>query len=216
MYLPAAFHQTDPPQLFELMRDHPLATLITQNDDGSPCADHIPLLWQDDGSLHGRLIGHLARANPLSSRCAGEGLPVLAIFHGPQLYISPSGYATKAEHGRVVPTWNYAVVHVRGRLRRIDDPAALRTVLEHLTDHQEAPLPQPWSVADAPADYLDRMLAGVVGIALSIDALTGKFKLSQNQPAVNRESLLRHLEKRPDGELNPARAMAAAIARQSK
>lgn len=185
MYLPAHFAVDDAGTLHDLIRSHPLATLITESPDG-PVADHIPLRLADDGA---HLSGHVARANPLWKTHPAEH-PVLAIFHGPDAYVSPNWYPSKREHGKAVPTWNYVAVHVRGRLRIIDDPAWLRAELARLVDAHEAPLPEPWRLADAPADYLDKMFAAVVGIELSIVSIQGKWKLSQNQPAANRDGVI--------------------------
>jgi transcriptional regulator len=115
---------------------------------------------------------------------------VLAIFHGPQAYITPSWYETKREHGKAVPTWNYVVVHARGRLRAIDDPAWLRRQLEDLVARHEAGFAKPWQISDAPPDYIDKMLAAIVGIEIVISEITGKWKVSQNQPGVNRAGVV--------------------------
>jgi transcriptional regulator len=127
----------------------------------------------------------VARANPVW-REAAPGAEVLAIFHGPEAYITPSWYPTKADGGKAVPTWNYAVVHARGTLRIIDDVAWLRASLEALTAENEAAFAEPWRLADAPADYIDTMLRAVVGIEITITRLEGKWKVSQNQPTQNR------------------------------
>jgi transcriptional regulator len=185
MYLPAAFAQTDAAELQALMQAHPLATLVLQGADGLD-AHHLPLLF--DPATRS-LRGHVARANPLWQQAAA-GLPVLAVFQGPQAYVSPSWYPSKDEHHRVVPTWNYAVVHAHGTLRAIDDAGWLRTLLGHLTAAHEATRPQPWSMADAPADYLDRMLAAVVGIELQVSRLEGKWKLNQNRAMTDRQGVL--------------------------
>ena len=145
-----------------------------------------------------QLRGHVARANPLW-RELGSGVEALAIFHGPQHYISPSWYPAKREHGRVVPTWNYAVVHAHGRLQAIDDPAWLRGQIAELTAGQEAAQAHPWAVGDAPADYIEGMLKGIVGIELVISRLEGKWKASQNQSAANRHGVLAGLLDR-DGD----------------
>ena len=123
---------------------------------------------------------------------------MLVVFQGEESYISPSGYATKAEHGKVVPTWNYAAVHVYGELRVIDDPDWIFAQISSLTAANEAALPQPWAVIDAPADYIEKMLGAIVGIEITITRLLGKWKVSQNQPAENRTSLIATLEKAGD------------------
>lgn len=186
MYLPKHFAVDDPATLHGLMRDFPLATVVTHGPEGLS-ANHLPLLLDAETGPHGTLRGHIARANPLVSAVDRE---ILVIFTGHDSYVSPSGYATKAEHGKVVPTWNYTAVHAHGRLKLIDDADWLRAQLDMLTATHEAGRSQPWAVDDAPADYIGKMLAAVVGIEIAIDRLVGKWKVSQNQPAANRASLL--------------------------
>lgn len=191
MYIPKHFAEDDVAEMHALMRANPLATLVTHGPDGLN-ANHIPLLLAD-----GSLQGHVARANPLWKPGQVEG-EVLVVFHGDESYISPSGYATKAEHGKVVPTWNYTAVHAYGELRVIDDPRWIFAQISALTAANEAALPQPWAVTDAPADYIEKMLGAVVGIEITITRLLGKWKVSQNQPAVNQASLIAALEKAGD------------------
>ena len=195
MYLPKHFTEDDIAEMHALMRAHPLATLVSHGPDGLD-ANHIPLLLAD-AAPNGKLQGHVARANPLwkPGRVAGE---VLVVFQGDESYISPSGYATKAEHGKVVPTWNYAAVHAYGELKVIDDADWILAQVSALTATHEAALPQPWSVTDAPADYIDKMLGAIVGIEITITRLLGKWKVSQNQPAVNQASLIAALENAGD------------------
>jgi transcriptional regulator len=195
MYLPKHFAETDVGVMHELMRAFPLATLVTFGPDGLD-ANHIPLLLDATAGPNGTLRGHIARANPLAAD-ATVNRKTLVIFKGPDSYISPSGYATKAEHGKVVPTWNYAAVHAYGELRLIDDAEWLLTQLHTLTAEHEAGLPHPWTVDDAPADYIGKMLGAIVGIEISIDRLVGKWKVSQNQPAVNQASLIAALDGDP-------------------
>ena len=188
MYLPKHFAENNVAEMHALMRAHPLATLVSDGPDGLN-ANHIPLLLAD-----GKLQGHVARANPLwkDGQVAGE---VLVIFQGHESYISPSGYATKAEHGKVVPTWNYVAVHAFGELRVIDDLAWIFGQISALTATNEAALPQPWAVTDAPADYIEKMLGTIVGIEITISRLLGKWKVSQNQPSANQASLIAALER---------------------
>ncbi len=184
MYLPPHFQQPDVKALHALMQAHPLATLVTHGAQGLD-ANLVPMMWVDDGSPHGLLRAHVARANPVW-RDTVKGSEVLAIFHGPDGYISPSWYATKRESGRVVPTWNYVVVQARGPLRVIDDASWLRELVTMLTGVHEGVRPQPWAVDDAPAEYIDAMLKGIVGIEIALTSLQGKWKVSQNQPERNR------------------------------
>ena len=199
MYLPRHFAQTDIATLYALMDAHPLATLVTHGPEGID-ANHIPLHLDAGAGPNGTLRGHVARANPLARAAAVDG-EILAIFQGPQSYISPSGYATKAEHGKVVPTWNYTAVHAWGRLRLIDDPHWLLAQVRTLTATHEAALPHPWQVDDAPADYVEKMLGAIVGIEIVIDRLVGKWKVSQNQPPANQASLVAALAGQPMAEL---------------
>jgi len=199
MYIPKHFAETDVAGMQALMRAHPLATLVSQGPDGLN-ANHIPWLLANDATPYGTLQGHIARANPLwkQGNVAGE---VLVVFQGAESYISPSGYATKAEHGKVVPTWNYAVVHAYGELRVIDDPVWIFAQISALTAANEAALPLPWAVTDAPADYIEKMLGAIVGIEIGITRLLGKWKVSQNQPQANQTSLISALAGTPMGEL---------------
>ena len=206
MYLPAHFEETRSEVLHALMRDHPLATLVVHGPDGL-AAHHLPLCFAAGAAPFGALQGHVARANPLWHQSANA--EVLAIFHGPQAYVSPSWYATKREHGKAVPTWNYAVVHVHGRLRTIEDPAWLRSQLESLVARHEAGFGEPWGIADAPPDYIDKMLTVIVGIEVAITALKGKWKISQNQPPANRAGVVAGLHRQ--GTPDAAR-MAALVA----
>ncbi len=192
MYLPKHFAQTDVAVMHALMRSNPLATLISHGPDGLN-ANHIPLQLDATAGPNGTLRGHIARANPLSKASAVDG-EILLIFQGPHSYISPSGYASKAEHGKVVPTWNYTAVHAYGELRLIDDADWLLARLEALTAEHESPLPQPWSVSDAPADYIDKMLGAMIGIEIPVSRLLGKWKVSQNQPPANQASLIAALQ----------------------
>jgi transcriptional regulator len=178
MYTPRAFAETRRAPLHAAMHAHPLAT-VAYVDDGRPDVCHVPLELDADAGEHGTLRGHVARPNPLWR--AADGGEVLLVFHGPDAYVSPSHYASKVEHGRVVPTWNYLVVHARGRLRAVSDAPWLRALVGRLTDRHEAERAAPWAVDDAPDDYVEGMLGAIVGIEIPIDELAGAFKLSQNK-----------------------------------
>jgi transcriptional regulator len=180
MYLPKHFEQHDPAALQALMREHPLAALVSSGPDGLT-ADHIPLEYDAAANT---LRGHVARANPLWRQADGQ--PVLAIFRGPQAYVSPSLYPSKAATHKVVPTWNYAVVHAHGTLRALDDAPWLHTLVSRLTGHHESPRAQPWAVSDAPDDYVQQMLRAIVGIEIPLTRLVGKWKVSQNRSAEDR------------------------------
>lgn len=207
MYLPKHFEQPDREVLARLLQAHPLATLVWTSPDGLT-AEHLPLLWDrgpGDGE-HGTLRGHVARANPVWREASGS--EVLALFQGPQAYVSPSWYPSKAAGGKVVPTWNYAVVHLHGRLRTVEDAAWLRTLVGRLTDTHEAAHSLPWQVDDAPADYIEQMLRAIVGIEIELTQVQGKWKASQNRSASDRAGVAAGLE-----ALDPdaAHAMAALV-----
>ncbi len=202
MYTPRHFEEPRVEVMHELMRVRPLATLVTLASGGLN-ANHIPLHLLDAPAPFGTLRGHVARANPLWSDFAAE-VEALAIFHGPDSYITPSWYATKQETGRVVPTWNYAVAHACGTLRVIDDAAWIRAQLEALTAHNEAKFDLPWSISDAPREYTDKLIETIVGIEIVITKLTGKWKVSQNQPAKNQAGViagLAHSDQRDAAEM---------------
>jgi transcriptional regulator len=180
MYLPKHFEQTDAQALHALMRGYPLATLVSVQD-GEPTADHVPLAFD---AATNTLRGHVARANPLWRVAAGQ--PVLAVFTGPQAYVSPSWYPSKSETHKVVPTWNYTVVHAHGELHVVDDAPWLHALVTRLTAHHEAPQAAPWAVGDAPADYVQQMLRAIVGIQIPVQRLLGKWKISQNRSEPDR------------------------------
>ena len=211
MYIPKHFDEPRVEVLHQLIRARPLATLVTLAPGGLN-ANHIPLHLSPAPGLFGTLRGHVARANPIWSDIAGDA-EALAIFHGPDVYVTPSWYATKAETGKVVPTWNYAVVHAHGVPRFIDDPAWLRANLAALTDHNEAAFPEPWRLEDAPPDFTDKLIESIVGIEIVITRLTGKWKVSQNQPAGNQAGVVRGL--RASGTTD-ALAMADLIEHASR
>jgi transcriptional regulator len=192
MYVPKAFEENRIDVMHRLIRENPLATLVVQTAGGME-ANHIPLHINMDGSEFGTLVGHIARSNPLWKIFSAEA-QVLVIFQGANTYISPSWYATKKENGKVAPTWNYAVVHASGFMRAIEDPVWIRDLLNTLTDEHEAQFTQPWSVSDAPADYVEKLIDAVVGIEISISTMIGKWKVSQNQPENNRQSVIDNLK----------------------
>ena len=194
MYLPTHFEQTDPAALQGLMRSHPLAALVTQGPDGIT-ADHIPLEFHPSEGEHGTLRGHVARANPLWRQADGQS--VLAIFQGPQAYISPTWYATKAATHKVVPTWNYAVVHAHGVLRAVEDAEWLLALVKRLTSQHEAGRTPPWAVTDAPADFVAQMLRAIVGIEIPLTRLVGKWKSGQNRGEADRKGVVAGLQQDP-------------------
>jgi transcriptional regulator len=191
MYIPKQFDEPRVEVLHQLIRSRPFATLVTLSSSGLN-ANHIPLHLTEQHGSFGTLRGHVARANPMWNDIAKD-VEALAIFHGPSTYVTPSWYPTKAETGKVVPTWNYVVVHAYGTLRVVDDAAWLRAHLEALTAHNEAAFAEPWRLADAPSDFIEKMMGGVVGIEIVITRLSGKWKTSQNQPAENQAGVIQGL-----------------------
>ena len=209
MYLPAHFDEKRLDVLHALVRRHPFGLLVTQTADG-PSANGIPFILDADGAAGlGTLRGHVARANPVWRETATD-VPSLVVFQGPDAYVSPSWYPSKAEHGKVVPTWNYVMVQARGRLRAIDDPAWLLRLVTRLTERHEAPRSAPWAVSDAPADYVQTMLRAIVGIELELTSLRGKWKVTQNRPAADRAGVVTGLEAVGD---DAAMALAAQVER---
>lgn len=160
------------------------AQLVTVAADGTPDATFLPVLWRGD-----RLVGHLARANP-HWRAIGDGSPGLVVVQGPDAYVSPSFYASKREHGRVVPTWNYSAVHLRGPVRVVDDTAWLRELVGQLTDHHEAGRDEPWAVEDAPSTYVAGQLKAIVGVEMVVESVEAKAKLSQNRSEEDRAGVV--------------------------
>jgi transcriptional regulator len=187
VYQPPHFREERREVLHALMRSHPLATLVTLSA-GRLDANHIPMLVDPDRGSHGTLLAHMARGNDLA-RMHDPEAEVLAIFQGAESYITPSWYETKRETGKVVPTWNYVTVHAHGRLRVIDDPAWLRKQITALTQTQENARALPWHVEDAPEAFVQAQIKGIIGLEIEITSLEGKWKVSQNRPAADREGV---------------------------
>jgi transcriptional regulator len=206
MYLPKQFDEPRVAVMHELIRAQPLATLVTVSASGLN-ANHLPFYLTASPAPFGTLQGHVARANPLLNDLDSAS-EVLAVFHGPDAYITPAWYASKPHTGKVVPTWNYAVVHAYGILRIIDDPAWLRAQLDALTAHNEAAFATPWAVSDAPPDFIDKISGNIVGIEMIITRLIGKWKVSQNQPPHNQASVIAGLNAQGS---DAAAAMAALV-----
>ena len=191
MYVPRAFAVDDVPILHQQMLATPLPVLVTHASQGL-IASHVPLLLNPDEGPYGTLYGHLARANP-HCKALAEGVENLVIFAGEQAYISPSFYPSKAEHGKAVPTWNYLAVHAYGTAEVFDDAERLLALVSRLSNKHEADRSDPWSVSDAPADYIDSMLKAIVGFRLPITRLDGKRKLSQNRDAADQAGVRKGL-----------------------
>ena len=201
VYRPPAFVEDDPGAIVALARQAGFGHLIAV-EDGRPVSTPMPFIVSDDGAV---VRGHLARPNPVwrAAPCAA-----LLIVPVTDAYISPSWYPSKAEHGKVVPTWNYEIVHLQGELVAHDDVAWIEQLVRDLTELNEAPLPVQWSVDDAPADYLEKMLRGIVGVEILVDSSVGKRKLSQNRPANDQAGVVAGLDAtRGRGAANIADAM---------
>jgi transcriptional regulator len=206
MYIPSHFREERLDVIQALVRAHSLATLVTMSS-GALTANHIPMLLDPAPAPYGTLWGHVARANPVW-READSDVAALAIFAGPEGYVSPSWYETKKRTGKVVPTWNYAAVHASGRLEFFHDAERLRELVRALTDVNEAKFEHPWSIDDAPADYLDNMLNSIVGIQIRIERLEAKWKMSQNRPVEDQRTVVEALEQSGSDD---AAEMAAII-----
>lgn len=196
MYLPSSFAINDLQEMQKQMLGTRLAIVITQGEQGLQ-ATHLPLLLNADEGPNGTLYGHFARANPQWKELQ-NGAEALVIFAGAEAYVSPGFYPSKAEHGKVVPTWNYVAVHAYGTAEVFSDANRLLTLVSALTDRHEGNRAQPWKVADAPADYIDGMLKAIVGFALPIQRLEGKRKLSQNRSAEDIAGVREGLAASPD------------------
>jgi transcriptional regulator len=183
MYLPSAFRQDDLAELHAQIQASPFALLTSAGAAGVQ-ASHLPLLLEPDEGEFGTLYGHFARANPHWRDLQGSA-EALAVFSGPDAYISPGWYPAKAEHGKVVPTWNYIAVHARGPVELIEEPERLLQIVSRLSDQHESGRERPWAVSDAPREYIDSMLRAIVGFALPIRRLEGKWKLGQNRSAAD-------------------------------
>jgi transcriptional regulator len=201
MYIPRANEEKRIPVMHALIKSHPLAALVTLGAAGL-LASHIPMILEEDGSEFGVLRAHISRANS-QWRDLIPSVDALAIFAGPHHYISPSWYPGKQEHGKEVPTWNYAVVHAYGPLAVIEDGEWLLAHLQTLTNTHEAVLPSPWKVGDAPEDFIRSIMQGIVGLELPIRRLEGKWKVSQNRSQADRTGVVEGL-----GSLNTPESLA--------
>lgn len=208
MYVPRLHAMPERADALALIDAHPLGTWVTAAG-GALQAHHLPALCDPDHGAHGRLLAHVSRANPLWHALT-EGAPALVVFRGPQAYITPGWYPGKAAHGRVVPTWNYVAVHVHGTARAFSDPVALRALLDRLSARHEAAQACPWRPADAPADYLEALLRGIVGIELVIERLEARRKASQDENLADRHGTVSGLRAQPGDE---AQAMAEIVQR---
>jgi transcriptional regulator len=211
MYLPSHFEETRVDVMRELVRNHALGALVTSGPDGLT-ANHIPFNLDAEPAPFGTLRAHVARANPVWREFSAD-VEALVIFQGPQTYITPSWYATKKESGKVVPTYNYMVVHAHGVMRAIDDAAWLREFVGGLTDRMESARAQPWAVTDAPEAFIAAQLRAIVGIEIKLTRLVGKWKVSQNRNDADRAGVVAGLRESGDANLEK---MADAVERGTK
>jgi transcriptional regulator len=206
MYVPSHFEEKSTDVLHGLIQSQPFGTLVTVGDGGIE-ANHLPFELDSAAGEFGTLRAHVARANPVWKEFSRD-VDALVIFEGANAYVSPSWYAAKQEHGKVVPTWNYMTVHAYGLMRIVDDPVWLKSLIGRLTDRHEAGRFAPWKLADAPQDYIDKMLEAIVGIEIPVARLLGKWKVSQNRSGADRAGVAEGL--RAEGG-EDASAMADAV-----
>ena len=197
MYLPKYFQVDDLQILAKLITEYPLATLVG-NLDGHLEVNHLPLILNADGK---KLHGHIARTNPLVKVAKQDQRDVTAVFHGPNAYITPAWYPSKLETGKVVPTWNYAVVHVQGQLSLMGDPSWIRNHVSQMTNIHEPTYQSNWKLDDAPEEYVQMMLKAIIGIEIEVESLVGKFKLSQNRSPSEYAGVVENLQKSDDEKL---------------
>ncbi|RZF49679.1 FMN-binding negative transcriptional regulator [Acinetobacter halotolerans] len=208
MFLPEIFVEKDLEKLYALIQDYPFATLISHSDAGLD-ANHLPFkLLLDKENNTAVLVAHIAKDNSLHTQIENNA-DVLVIFQGEQGYISPNWYPTKQQHHQHVPTWNYQVVHVKGKISFLHDEKALRGILAKLTRTHEAKQAKPWKMSDAPNEYIAEELKGIVGIEVQIENITGKFKLSQNREKIDALGVVAGLEQQ--GEQGLAKAVQQYI-----
>ncbi len=191
MYIPASFAEPDLGLLHDFIEQHSFGVMASQVD-GSPYATHLPFLLERGAGAKGTLVGHVARANVHWQHL--ESQPVLVVFSGPHAYISPTWY----EAENVVPTWNYAAVHVVGRVQLVNEPAELSAILQRMVQWYEQPLPTPWTFEDSP--FVQQLVAQIVGLRLEIDSIEGKWKLNQNHPVERRKKVIAALRTQPQAD----------------
>jgi transcriptional regulator len=201
MYLPKHFAVDNPTLLAQIIHEYPLATLVGSLN-GQLEVNHLPLMLSADKK---KLYGHIARMNPLMKIAQSSDTSVTAIFNGPNAYITPAWYPSKKESGKVVPTWNYAVVHAQGNIKLIENAQWLRSHVAQMTDIHEPTHQSNWKLDDAPEEYVQTMLKAIVGIEIDIQNLVGKFKLSQNRPPEDYAAVVDELDQSPQEMLQAMR-----------
>jgi transcriptional regulator len=212
VYVPAHFKEDRVPVLHDAIRTYGFGTLVTSSEQELE-ASHLPMLLDSEPAPLGTVLGHVARANPQWQR-AKPGFQALAIFLGPNAYITPSWYPTKQQTSKVVPTWNYLAIHAYGTISFYDDPSELREHVGNMTDLHEASRAAPWAVSDAPADFVKNMLGAIVGFRLLITKLEGKWKMSQNRPDQDVSGVLEGLAREDGEDHGPVAEIIASRARQ--
>ncbi len=200
MYIPRHNEETNIKTLQALIRSHPLGAWVTMGED-ELLANHIPFLLDTSRGQYGTLIAHIARANP-AWQLYSKTIPSVVLFQGAETYITPSWYPSKQLHGKTVPTWNYVVVHAHGIPNIIEDKEWIRESVRRLTDQQEGSQATSWKVSDAPSDYVERLLGGIVGLEIPITALVGKWKVSQDKPEADRLGVIAGLSASEEGQAN--------------
>jgi transcriptional regulator len=211
MYLPKQFEETRLDVLHQLVRSHPLGTFVILGET-ELVANHMPFLIDSRQGPYGTLRMHVARSNPVWKQF-GKPIEALAVFQGPESYITPSWYPSKHADGKVVPTWNYAVVHAYGQPRAIEDPTWLLEHVTQLTAEHEAGQTLPWKVSDAPEDYRDQMVSRIVGIEMPLSKIQGKWKVSQNRPLADQLGVVAGLQSRATEQ---SRAMAQLVMKRAR
>jgi len=209
MYTVRHFAEEDDAVMRSYIAEHPFATLVINTPEG-PNVEHIPMEFETTSEGAARLLGHVARSNPLWR--AFESGPALAVFNAHDAYVSPDWYATKATDPRVVPTWNYAAVHVSGTLRFFHDAHRIRALLAGLTNRFESARPTPWQISDAPPEFVDQLAAAVVGVGLEVDRIVGKWKMSQNRSVEDRLGVIAGLRR----EGGPGETAVAELMEQNE
>ncbi len=209
MYTPSHFRRHDQDELRALMVASPLAVLITFGD-GRLQVSHIPLMFDAGRGEHGTLVGHMAAANP-QAKHHDPAIEAVAVFTGPDTYVSPSWYETKRTTHKVVPTWNYMAVYATGHITFLDEPGQKHAVVKELTSTHEAGFEHPWSIDDAPPDFIQSQLGAIRAFELRLTGLEGKWKLSQNRNAADRQGVMEGLCQRDAGGAEPVAAAMKAI-----
>lgn len=204
MFIPRMFKQDNIENLLQLMEQYPFATLISHSETGID-ATHLPMFVVQKADKY-YLKAHIAKANPLW-KSVKNGSDVLITFHGPNCYISPNHYPTKKQTGKAVPTWNYVVVQVKGTMSFIHDSEWIFNAIETLTNIHESGQSQPWSISDAPDEYIQKMIPAIVGIEIEVTSIIGQWKLSQNQPQVNQDGVIEALSQSTDSNITKIAAM---------